>query len=169
MIGFAVEALGIASGMSGNTILLPYWAWLIIGLIALMAAQFLVYREVRRQGYTVENAISELESAIIILGGQSTDMATLFWKLGRHFLQGIQPEGIFWVMHKIFPEDRGPETAKAEENLMYKLRALQLIHDEQRQHGIKGYTLTMATPLGTSVIRELAKKWGDSPWPPSTV
>lgn len=167
IIGFLIGALGLISMVSGITILLPYWAWFIVGIIAFIVAQFLVYHEVRKQRDDARNevasAISELESAVISLGGQSTDMATLFWKLGRHFLQGIQPDSIFSVIRTIFQEANSDECNKA----VFKLRSLQLIHDEQRQHRTTGYTLTIATPLGSSVINELAKKWGDSPWPPS--
>lgn len=65
IIGFLIGALGLISLVSSITILLPYWAWLIIGLIALMVAQFLVYREVRKQRDPVESAISELDRPLL--------------------------------------------------------------------------------------------------------
>ena len=165
IIGIAIEVLGLISGVLGTTILLPYWAWLIIGLIALMVAQFLIYYGVRKQRDPVESAISELESAIVSLDGQSISMATLFWKLGRHFSRGIHPDNICSVIRTILQTANSDECDKVE----LKLRSLQLIHDEPRLHGIKGYTLTVATPLGHSIINELVKKWGYSPWPPSAV
>lgn len=169
MIGFAVGNLfGIVSLVLGKTILLPYLAWFTIGVVALIVAQFLVYHEVRKQlPNAVEDAISELESDIVSLGGQPINMARLFWIMGQHFLRGIQPDGIFSIIHTIFQKANADEWSKAERNLVFKLRSLQLIHDEQRQHRTTGYTLTIATPLGSSVINELAKKWGDSPWPAS--
>ena len=95
MIGFLVgDTLGIISGVSGNTILLPYWAWLIIGTIALIVAQFLAYHKVREQCDDAENevasAISELESDIISLSEKSINMAKLFWTVGQPLLSGIQ-------------------------------------------------------------------------------
>jgi len=142
-------------------------AWFTIGVVALIVAQFLVYHEVRKQHDAVEGAISELESGIVSLGGQSINMAKLFWILGQHFLRGIQSDSIFSIIHTTFQKANTDEWGKAEQNLVFKLRSLQLIHDEQCQHRMTGYTLTIATPLGSSVINELAKKWGDSPWPPS--
>ena len=171
MIGFGVGALGIASGVSGNTFLLPYWAWVIIGIIPLMVAQFLAYHEVRKQrddaGNEVASIISELESDIIGLDGQSINMARLFWAMGQCFLRGINPNSIFSAIRTIFQEAHADEYHKAEQNLVYKLRLLQLIRDEQRRHGTTGYIETITTSLGTSVIEKLAKEWGDSPWPPS--
>jgi len=171
IIGFLVGVLGIISGVLDITIGLPYWAWVIIGIIALIMAQFLAYHKVRKQRDEargeVTSVISELESNIINLGGQSTNMARLFWSLGQLFLQGIQTDSIFPTILTILKEANVDEYHKAEQNLIFKLRSLQLIHDEQRQYGIKGYIFTITTDLGASVINELAKKWGDSPWPPS--
>lgn len=123
--------------------------------------------EVRKQLCSVERAISALESDIISLGGQSINMARLFWVMGQHFLRGIQPDNIFSSIRTIFQEANADELNKAEPKLIFKFRTLQLIHDEQRQHRTTGYTLTIATPLGHSVMNELVRKWGDSPWPPS--
>lgn len=174
IIGFLVGLLGIVSGASGNTILLPYWVWVSIGIIALIVAQFLAYHKVRRQRDEARNevgsVISELESETISVGEQSINMARLFWAMGQHFLRGINTEGIFSAVHEIFQRPTGEVSkgvAKAEQNLMYKLRLLQLVRDEQRQHRTTGYMVTTTTCLGDSVIKELAKKWGDSPWPPS--
>jgi hypothetical protein len=172
MIGLPVGALGIISGVLGNTILLPYWAWVIIGIVALIVAQFLAYHKVREQRDGVRNevasVISELESDIISLGGQSINIARLFWRLGQRFLEGMFPNSISSSIGTIFQEANADECNKAEQNLMSELRLSQLIHDEQRQHMKTGYTLTIATPLGISVIKELKTRWGDSPWPPST-
>jgi len=165
IIGFGIAVLGLASGVSGKTILLPYWAWLIIGLTALMVAQFLVYYEIRRQRDPIESAVSELESSIISLGGQSTNMANLLWRLGHLFLTGIDPDSIYPTLRAIYQGSCSDECVR----MVSKLRALQLVRDEQRWHRTTGYTRTIMTSLGASVLRELAKKWGDSPWPPSAV
>lgn len=174
IIGFLVGLLGIVGGASGNTILLPYWVWVSIGIIALIVAQFLAYHKVRRQRDEARNevgsVISELESETNSVGEQSINMARLFWAMGQHFLRGINTEGIFSAVHEVFERPTGEVSkgvAKAEQNLMYKLRLLQLVRDEQHQHGTTGYMVTTTTCLGDSVIKELAKKWGDSPWPPS--
>ena len=174
IIGFFFGALGIISGVLGNTILLPYWAWVIVGIIALIVAQFAAYHKVRKELDEARNevgsVISELESETISVGEQSINMARLFWAMGQHFLRGINTEGIFSAVHEIFERPTGEVSkgvAKAEQNLMYKLRLLQLVRDEQHQHRTTGYMVTTTTCLGDSVIKELAKKWGDSPWPPS--
>jgi len=175
MIVFAiVNIFGVVSLVSGNTILLPYWAWFILGVIALIVAQFSAYHEVRKQldedVNEVESAISELKSEIISVSGQSVSLAGLFWAMGQDFLRGINHNGIFGVIHEAFQKptgEAGKEVAKAEEKLMYKLRLLKIVRDEQRQQGDKGFIATVTTSLGDSVIKKLAKNWGESPWPPS--
>ena len=91
----AGDLVAIISGVSGKIILIPWWAWLIIGTIALAVAQFLAYKNVRKEldeaRNPVRSAISGLESEVIKLGGQSIKMAELFWKMGDHFLEGILP------------------------------------------------------------------------------
>ena len=170
IIGLLVEALGIGSGVSGNTILLPYWAWLIIGIIGLIVAQVLAYHKLRKQRdegrNKVASAISELESEIVSLGGQYINIARLFWYLGEHFLRGIPSDSIFSTMRPIFEKANADELNKAERSLMFKLRSLQLIRDEQRQHKTTRYIVTISTDLGASVINELAKKWRVNTWSP---
>ena len=171
MIVFAiVNIFGIVSLVSGNTILLPYWAWFIIGIIALIVAQFLAYHEVRKQfdedGNEVTSAISELESDVIKLGGQSIKMAKLFWKMGDHFLEGIQPGTTPGNIYKVVEGADKADCNKAWGNLKKRLRLLQLICDAQRPHPHKGtgYTVIITTSLGASVLNELDKKWRDSRW-----
>jgi len=164
IIGFLVGALGIASGVSGNTILLPYWAWLIIGTIALIVAQFLAYHKVREQRDEARNpvtrAISELESDVISLGGQSIDMATLFWKMGGHFLESILPGSIPGNIYEVVEGADKRECNKAWGNLKKRLRLLLLICDAERPHPHKAtrYKVITTTPLGVSVLNELDKK-----------
>jgi hypothetical protein len=125
--------------------------------------------EVRKQLYIVKSAISELESNVVKLGGQSIKMAELFWKMRDHFLEGIQPGSIPGDIYRIFEGADKHDCNKAWGNLKKRLRLLDLICDAQRPHPYKGteYRVIVTTSLGTSVINELVKKWGDSPWPPS--
>jgi len=53
-----------------------------------------------------------------------------------------------------------PSQIEAVKKLMFKLRTSQVVHDENRMQGLKGYTVTVATTLGVKVIRALEKrKW----------
>ena len=166
IIGFLVELLGIISGASGNTILLPYWAWVIIGIMALIWAQFLAYHKVREQRdearSEVAGAISELESNIIILGGQSINMATLFWKIGESFLDGILPRSIPGSIYSVVQGANKKDCDKAFDNLKRRLRLLGLIDDKQRQIRSTGYKEIQTTPLGASVLNELEKRYQDT-------
>lgn len=139
-------------------------------------AQILVYYKVRGQRdeavnevermkqipYAVESAISDLESGIIKLGGKHMSMGRLFWTLREHFLGGIGPDNIFSPIQGIFEEANTDEIHEAARNLMLKIRSLDLVYDEQRQHLRTGYTRVVTTSLGRSVLRELEKKWRDS-------
>jgi len=170
IIGLIIGAIGIISGVSGNTILLPYWAWVIIGVIALIFAQFLAYHKVRKKrddaGNKVASAISELESDVIKLGGQSIKMAKLFLKMGDHFLEGIQPGTTPGNIYKVVEGADKDDCNKAWGNLKKRLRLLDLICDAQRPHLHKGtgYTVIILTSLGASVLNELDKTWRDSRW-----
>ena len=116
--------------------------------------------EVRKQLYAVESAISDLESAVISLGGQSIDMATLFWKMGDHFLESILPGSIPGNIYEVVEGADKGECNKAWGNLKKRLRLLLLICDAERPHPYKGtgYTVITTTPLGASVLNELDKK-----------
>jgi len=168
IIGFFFELLGIISGASGITILLPYWVWVSIGIIALIVAQFLAYYKVRKQLDEARNevvrAISELESDVIKLGGQCITMADLFWKTGDRFLEGILPGSIPGNIYEVVEGAEKTECNKAWGNLKKRLRLLLLIFDAERPHPHKGtgYTVITTTPLGASVLNELDKKWRDS-------
>jgi hypothetical protein len=173
IIGFLVGLLGIITGALGKTILLPYWAWVSIGIVTLIVAQFLAYHEVNKQldeaRKGVASAILDLESKIINLGGQSINMAMLFWRLGEYFLGGIKPGNIHGIIVSIF-EEVGvyagvDECSQVERNLMSRLRLLQLIENRQCWHLHTGYIEIFATSLGASVIKELEKKQRDMPWP----
>lgn len=122
--------------------------------------------EVRKQVSTVGSTISDLQSDVITLGGESTDMATLFWKMSWYFLRGVKPGEISSVVQRIFQKADTDDCHEAEQKLMFSFRSSQLIRDEQKWHLTKGYTEITTTSLGASVIKELRKQWGDSPWPP---
>lgn len=106
-------------------------------------AQFLAYHEVRKQRdgdrYKVANAISELKSDIVKLGGRPVNMARLFWIMRQYFVQGIKPNSMFSSIRAIFQEATIDECHEAEHNLMFKLRLLELIRDDQRMHLKTGY------------------------------
>jgi hypothetical protein len=121
--------------------------------------------EVRKQLYTVESAISDLESAVISLGGQSIDMATLFWKLGDNFLGSMLPGSIPGNIYEVVEGADKEECNKAWGNLMKRLRLLLLICDAESPHPHKAtrYKVITTTPLGVSVLNELDKRWRDSP------
>jgi len=90
MLVFAIgNLLGIVSLVIGYTILLPYWAWFVLGVIALIVAQFLAYHEVRKRveegGNEVGSAVLGLESEDTTVGEQSISMAGLFWACGKSF------------------------------------------------------------------------------------
>jgi hypothetical protein len=56
MIAFAVgDVLGIVANAEGRVILLPSWAWFVIGTFALFLAQFLVFHDVRKQRDELEH------------------------------------------------------------------------------------------------------------------
>ena len=133
-------------------------------------AQFLAYHKVRKERDEVRSGvtsvISELESNIINLGGQSINMAMLFWKMGDHFLEGIQPGATPGNIYKVVEGADKDDCNKAWGNLKKRLRLLQLVCDAQRPHPHKGtgYTVIITTSLGASVLNELDKKWRDSRW-----
>ena len=166
----AGDLVAIISGVSGKIILIPWWAWLIIGTIALAVAQFLAYKNVRKEldeaRNPVRSAISGLESEVIKLGGQSIKMAELFWKMGDHFLEGILPGSTPGNIYKVVEGAAKDDCNKAWGNLKKRLRLLQLICDAERPHPHKGtgYTVIITTSLGVSVLNELDKKWRDSRW-----
>lgn len=125
--------------------------------------------EVRKQLHIVESAISELELDVIKLGGQSITMAELFWKMEDHFLEGILVGSTPGSIYEVVEGADKDECNEAWGNLKKRLRLLLLICDAESPHPHKGtrYKVITTTPLGASVLRELDRRWRDSPWPPS--
>ena len=121
--------------------------------------------EVRKQLYTVGTAMADLESAVISLGGQSTNMAMLFWRLGDYFLEGILPHSTPGNIYEVVEGADKDECNEAWGNLKKRLRLLLLIGDAERPHPHKStrYKVITTTPLGASVLNELDKRWRDSP------
>jgi hypothetical protein len=162
LVDILLAAAGAYLDISGKWGL-PTWVWATMLVVAVLIAPFIAFHKVRKERDEARNevasVISELESDTVRLGGHSVNMATLFWKLGQRFLQGIQPGSINGTIYTTFQGAYPEESRKAEENLMSKLRLLELVRDDQRQHLDKGYTVIITTSLGASVLRELAKKW----------
>lgn len=165
IIGLIFALIGIISVAWGITILLPSWVWVIIGIIVLIYAQFLVYDKVRKELDKFRNpvlgAISELESKIIILEEQSINMATLYWKIGDCFLDGILPRSIPGSIYSVVQGANERDCHKAFDGLKHRLRLLGLIDDKQRQIRSTGYKEIQTTELGASVLKELKRRYGD--------
>lgn len=169
------EAVGTYSAVKNIVALgLPAWAWYLIGTGVLLAGCISIiigfYKENKRLSTAlnidkVRSAISELESDVIKLGGQSITMAKLFWKMGDHFLEGILPGSIPGNIYKVVEGADKDDCNKAWGNLKKRLRLLQLICDVERPHPHKGtgYIEIITTSLGTSVLNELEKRWRDRP------
>jgi len=163
------EFAAIISRVLGRTLLIPWWAWLIIGTIALACAQFRVYVSVREKldeaTNEVRGAIRELEREVIKLGGKDIDMAHLFWRMGEIFLgEGMRPGGIYGGIYEVVKGADKDECDKAWGNLIKRLSLLQLICDKEYPHPHKstGYIRIKLTSLGTSVLNELDKRWRSS-------
>lgn len=173
IVGFLVELVGIVSGASGNNVLVPYWVWVSVGIVVIFVAQFLAYHKVRKQRdearNEVESAISELESDTISVGDRCIDMARVFWAMGQYLVRGVETKGLHLAIWEVFQKPTGEESKginEAERELMYKLKLLQLVSNEERLSGNSRCMATVTTSVGDSVIKELNKKWGNSPWPP---
>jgi hypothetical protein len=110
--------------------------------------------------------IEELEEEHIVINDKRLSIAELFQGLGQYFLAGIQPGSIFPPLAMTLPatnEDNGEIANEAYRKLMNGLRTLELVHDENRQTGRKGYTVTVTTDLGAKVIRALQSKDRSNP------
>jgi len=109
-----------------------------------------------------EAAIEELEKEYIRLGDKALNMAQLFWRMGQFFLNGIEFASIFPTLMGFLPEASDGETANAPneafQKLMFNLRVLQLVRDENRQGFRRGYTVVVTTELGASVFQTLQNR-----------
>ena len=166
IIGFILALIGIISIALGITILLPSWVWVIIGIIALLYAHFLVYDKVRKEldkfGNPVLGAISELESEVIKLGGQSITMAELFRKVGKGFLgEGMRPDNIPNPnnIYGIVEESDKEEWKEAWVKLIKRLELSKLIDYKDYPHPFRNtrYIRIKLTSLGASVLNKLGK------------
>ena len=110
----------------------------------------------------VANIVSELEEDAVAVAGKRITMAQLFYMLSQYFLNGIEPGSIFPSLLECLPQGdehkRANEVNEAFRKLMFELRTLQLVHDENRIQGTRGYTITVSTTLGAKVIRALQKR-----------
>ncbi len=117
----------------------------------------------------VAGPVARLSADTITVAGEVVSMAQLFWRLSRYFRgNGIEQAKIFpMVMQALTSEESGQNGVagvanKAALDLPDKLLELGLVHNENR-YGVmgRGYSVLVATPLGTRVLRELEKKY----WP----
>lgn len=106
--------------------------------------------------------IQELESKSYFTGGTNFNMAQLFWLLSQFFLDGIESEAIFPTLLQALPgSDQDKKAVAANEilrMLMFELRTLGLVHDEQRGTRTKAYVVVVVTGMGLKVIRVLESR-----------
>lgn len=165
------DCVAIISGVLGETWLIPWWAWLIIGTVALASAQFQAYKEVREDldeaTNEVRGVIRELEREVISLGGKGIRMTELFYRMGWRFLleEGIRAGSIPGAIYEVVEGADKDECDKAWGYLTKKLRLLQLICDQEYPHPFRstGYVQIRLTSLGTSVLNELYRRWRYGP------
>lgn len=168
LVDILLGGAGAYLDISGTWGLLPRWVWVTMVVVGVLTGAFIAFRKVRPERDEAKNkvrgAISELESDVIKLGGQSITMAELFWKMGDHFLESILPGSIPGNIYEVVEGADKDECNEAWGNLKKRLRLLLLICDAERPHPYKGtgYTVITTTPLGASVLNELDKKWRDS-------
>jgi len=107
----------------------------------------------------VEDAIQELERGTVTLGGHPVSMVRIFLWFSPQLLGGhLEVGSLFHLIRSSFESASNAECNTAEQTLMFKLRSLQLVHDEQRQHLVKGYTVIVTTSLGTQVVHTLVRR-----------
>ena len=148
---------------------LPRWVWVTMVGVAVLIGPFIAFHKIRQERdeatNEVRSALSELESEVIRLGGQSITMAKFFSKIGDCFLgEGMKAGSTPGSIYKVVEGADEEECNKAWGNLNKKLRLLQLISDVQRPHPYKstGYMVIVLTSLGTSVLNELDRRWRSS-------
>lgn len=144
---------------------LPRGVWVTMVGVAVLIGPFIAFHKIRQErdeaSNKVRGAISELESDVIKLGGQSITMAELFWKMGDNFLEKILPGSTPGKIYEVVEGADKDECGKVWGNLKKRLRLLLLICDAENPHPHKGtrYTVITTTPLGASVLNELDKRW----------
>lgn len=110
----------------------------------------------------LDDAMRELQEDNVVVSNKSISLAHIFLMLGQFFLNGIQYESIFpTLIQSISGEDENEKGIAANEamrKLMFKLRTLELVRDENRQGVRGGYTVIVTTSLGARVIRSLRSK-----------
>ena len=112
----------------------------------------------------VGELIEDLEQDGIAVAGNFASMARLFWWLSDFLLAGMEPGSIFPTAMAMLPKGAPDGGAKASNyvssELMFKLRLLRLVKDENRTRGQRGYTVVVCTELGAMVVQALvARKW----------
>lgn len=152
--------------LTGAYRLTPRGKWLIPErvLFRLKAEQPESEKDVRTSDTGVKRLIRELQRASVTVAGKRIDMARLFWMLSEFLLAGMEPASVFPTALAALSQGTAEERANAANfaarELMFKLRAFQLVQDETRQRGLRAYGVVACTPRGASVVQALmAKKW----------
>lgn len=152
--------------LTGAYRLTPRGKWLIPEsvLFRLKAEQPESEKDVGMSDTGVKRLIRELQRASVTVAGKRIDMARLFWMLSEFLLAGMEPASVFPTALAELSEGTAEERANAANfaarELMFKLRAFQLVQDENRSFGTRAYNVVTCTPLGARVVQALmAKKW----------
>ncbi len=109
----------------------------------------------------IQNIIKQLELDVMTINDEDVSMASLFWNMRVNFQNGfLTADKVFPVVSSILTEANLEVKNEATSRLLYRLRTLELIRDEQRYQGNKGYVVLVATSLGNQVIKALDNMHG---------
>ncbi len=105
------------------------------------------------------NMVQELEKRSYFTDGTNVNFARMFWMLSQFFMDGIEPASIFPTLLQVVPvndpEKKANATSETLRMLMFELRTLGLVHDEQRWSRKTGYMVIVVTEKGLKVLRVL--------------
>ncbi len=112
----------------------------------------------------VAELIGELENEGWLMADKVVSQAELFWMLSEFFLAGMEQSSIFPTAMAALAtgtqDERGRAANYVARELVFKLRALGLVRDENRMQRQRGYSVVVCTELGVRAVRALmAKKW----------
>ena len=108
------------------------------------------------------NMVQRLEKISYFTDGTYISIAQMFWMLSQFFMDGIEPTSIFPTLLQVVPVNDPDKKVKAANEtlrmLMFELRTLGLVHDEQRWARTKAYMVVVVTELGLKVLRVLESR-----------
>jgi|WetSurMetagenome_2_1015567.scaffolds.fasta_scaffold173475_1 hypothetical protein len=108
------------------------------------------------------NMVQEFEKISYFTDGTYINIAQMFWMLSQFFMDGIEPASIFPTLLQVVPVNDPDKKVKAANEtlrmLMFELRTLGLVQDEQRWARTKGYMVIVVTELGLKVLRVLESR-----------